>query len=969
MEQIRLSVRTLVEFTLHGEDLYPSGGSLRDMQEGMFGHKGRQKQLGDGWQAEVPLSLDIPLEDDELILRLGGRMDAFCDGEVPIIEEIKLSQGKEPPQVPYPAHRMQAVCYGHMLCLDRGVSRVTVRVAYVDKKGRIRAQFDEELSAEECREAFLSVLEPYVRRTKQVRAHRRARDASLRALQFPFETYRAGQRDMAVQVYTAIKLGRRLFASMPTGTGKSAASLFPAMKALGEGLTGQVYYLTARTTQRQGPLEALRLMRRQPLHIWTLTLNAKDKQCPCDPHSRVCHPDFCPRAKGHFLRDGAAIDEMLLTDDWSPEAIAAMADKHSICPFEFSLALAELADVTICDYNYALDPAVHIQRIFDRGAHVTLLIDEAHNLLSRVRDMLSGEVDGGRIRRLRTVVGKAASRTHPLYKAMTALLRALDDLPVPDDCEESALSDLPRSLDTACLELVDAFLDAQQEHFPWDEAGERLNDTLSPLMGFVHARRRETTEYAWLWQGQKTRKVTAFALDVADYLAEVTKPLSGVVCFSATMDPLSDMKTLLGGDEEDACFAMPSPFPRENLLVLQQDVNTRYRHRDAACEDVCEAIETMVRTRPGRYIAFFPSFRYMRRVAEDLSVPFQMQEQSMPDEARQAFLAPYVAGGKPVLSLCVLGGIFAEGIDLPGEALDGVVIVGVGLPQVNLFQETLRDYYDRTLGDGFRYAYMIPGMQKVAQAVGRVIRTETDRGAALLLDDRYRQSAYRSLCPPHWDIRTGSTSTILRRFWGIPDTKPAPERRKKRDILQPAHDYVVLDLETTGLDPCKDWIIDIGAVRVRGGEVVDTFTTLVKPPVEISGFITGLTGITNDMVQDAPDETEALPLLRDFLGSDPVLGHNVTFDIRFVRQASERLCLTPFLNEYIDTLRISQRLYPNIRHRLSDLIEYLGVGDVVAHRALSDVLQTKAVYDAMCNGSALASGQRDSVSLDTPTRD
>lgn len=947
MEIIRLSVRALVEFTLHGEDLYPSGGSLRDMQEGMFGHKGRQQQLGEGWEAEVPLTLDVPVEEDDLSLRVGGRMDAFCDGAVPIIEEIKLSQAKEPPQAPYAAHRMQAVCYGHMLCQERALERVAIRVAYVDKKGRVRAQFDEELTAEECREAFLSVLLPYVRRTRQVRAHRRARDKSLRALKFPFETYRAGQRDMAVQVFTAIKLGRRLFASMPTGTGKSAASMFPALKALGEGLTGQVYYLTARTTQRQGPLEALALMRRQPLHLWTLTLNAKDKQCPCQER-RVCHPDFCPRAKGHFLRDGEAIDEMLMTDDWSPEAIAAMADKHSICPFEFSLALAELADVTICDYNYALDPAVHIQRIFDRGARVTLLIDEAHNLLSRVREMLSGEVDGGRIRRLRTVVGKVAGRTHPLYKAMTAVLRALDDLPIPDDGEEGALSELPRRFDTACLELVDAFLDAQQEHFPWDEAGERLNDTLSPLMGFVHARRRETTEYAWLWQGQKTRKVTAFALDVADYLAEVTKPLSGVVCFSATMEPLVEMKTLLGGGEEDACFAMPSPFPKENLLVLQRDVNTRYKHRDAASEEVREAIETMARVRPGRYIAFFPSFRYMRRVAEDLDIPFQMQEPSMTDEARQAFLAPYVAGGKPVLSLCVLGGIFAEGIDLPGEALDGVIIVGVGLPQVNLFQETLRDYYDRTLGDGFRYAYMIPGMQKVAQAVGRVIRTETDRGAALLLDDRYQQPAYRRLCPAHWDIRTGNAAAVLRRFWGIHETRPMPERKRKRDCMQIVRDYTVLDLETTGLDPCKEWIIEIGAARVRDGEVIDTFTALVKPPVDISGFITGLTGITNEMVEDAPGEAEALPRLRDFIGDDVVIGHNVTFDVRFVRQASERLGLPAFANEYVDTLRISQRLYPDMRHRLSDLIERLHVGEVVAHRALSDVLQTKAVYDVMC---------------------
>ena len=751
MEQLRAAVRTVVEFTLHGTDIRPMGGQLRDMQEGVLGHKARQALLGEGWEAEKPLSLTVPVEEDEAELVITGRMDAFCDGDVPVIEEIKLWQRKEPPEAPVPAHEMQAVCYGHMLCVSRGIGEVLIRVAYVDRRGRVRGQFDRQLTAEACEAEFRTVLEPYVHRLRIIRRHRRERDASLRALRFPFAGYRPGQREMAVQVYTAVKLQKRLFASMPTGTGKSVAALFPALKALGEGLTGQVYYLTARTTQRQGAQEALTRLRRQPLHLWTLTLDAKDKQCPA---KTLCHPDFCPRAKGHFLRDHAAIEEMLQSDDWSPENIRAMADKHCICPFEFSLSLAEIADLTICDYNYALDPAVHIQRIFDKTADVTLLIDESHNLLPRVRDMLSGWVDGGRIRRLRTVVGKAAGRSHALYKAMTAVLRALDDLPIPaDEKQEGVLSAIPQSLDHACMELADALLSIQDASFNWDEAGEKLGDTLLPLLSFVRARRRDTTEYAWLWQGRKSRTVHAFALDVADYFAETTKRLSGVVCFSATMHPLEDMKRLLGGTEEDACFAMPSPFPRENLLILQQDVNTRYRHREDACEAIAAAIRAMTSAKPGRYIAFFPSFAFMKQAAEQLDVPFQMQRSGMTDAERADFLAPYTADGPAsVLSLCVLGGVFAEGIDLPGDALDGVAIVGVGLPQVNLFQETLRDYYDRTMEAGFLYAYMLPGMQKVAQAVGRVIRTETDRGVALLLDDRYWQGAYRRLCPEHWHI-------------------------------------------------------------------------------------------------------------------------------------------------------------------------------------------------------------------------
>ncbi len=761
METIRISVRGLVEFTLHGADIRPAG-SMRDMQEGMLGHKARQGLLGEGWEAEVPLSLTVPV-DEEAEMLLTGRMDAFCDGVVPIIEEIKLWQRKDPPIVPIEAHEMQAVCYGHMLCEERGIREVIIRVVYVDRRGKVRGEFDTPLTAEECRARFLTVFEPYVRRMRLVRKHRRERDVSLRHLRFPFDSYRPGQREMAVQVYTAVKLGRRLFASMPTGTGKSIAALFPALKALGEGLTNQVYYLTARTTQRQGALEALRRMRQQPLHLWTLTLDAKDKQCPAPT---LCHPDFCPRAKGHFLRDHAAIEEMLLIDDWSPENIRAMADKHNLCPFEFALSLAEIADLTICDYNYALDPAVHIQRIFDKTADVTLLIDEAHNLLSRVRDMLSGAVDGGRIRKLRTLVGKMAGRKHALYKAMTGVLKAIDDLPIPEDeSAEGELTKLPTSFDNACMELADAFMEAHNDRFPWGEEGEHLRETVTPLLSFIRARKRDTSDYAWLWQGRKNKVITAFALDVASYFEEVTTMLRGVVCFSATMHPLEDMKMLLGGTEEDACFAMPSPFPKENLLIHQSDINTRYRFRDAACPDIAAAIRAMVEAKSGKYIAFFPSFAYLRQVSEMLDIPHQAQRSGMNDDERRAFLAPYTPDGEPVLSLCVLGGIFAEGIDLPGDALDGVAIVGVGLPQVNLFQETLRAYYERTLGDGFLYAYMLPGMQKVAQAVGRVIRTENDRGVALLLDDRYRQTAYRRLCPEHWVIRRGNAQVDIEHFW------------------------------------------------------------------------------------------------------------------------------------------------------------------------------------------------------------
>lgn len=758
MEEIHIGVRTLVEFTLHGEDIRPV--SIRAMQDGSLGHRARQSLLGDEWQSEVPLDLRVAV-DDSTVLLISGRMDAFRDGELPAIDEIKLWQGRTPPEAANAAHTAQAVCYGHMLCQSRGIDQVEICVTYVSRSGKVKAQFPEVLTAAACAQRFEALLKPYVARMQLVRAHVQQRNATLQALRFPFDGYRAGQRDMAVQVYTAVKLGKRLFASMPTGTGKSVAALFPALKAMGEGRTGRVYYLTARTTQRQGAHEALKRMQQQPLQLWTLTLDAKDKQCP---RRTLCHPDYCDRAKGHFLRDSAAVTEMLAQQDWTPEAIRAMADKHQLCPFEFSLSLAELADLTICDYNYALDPAVHIQRIFDYSSDVTLLIDEAHNLLSRLRDMLSGRVNGGDLKHLRRVVGKHANRRHPLYKAMTAVLRALEDLPVAEDAAEGRLAAIPQSLENAVNDLTEAFMDAQYERFPWEEADVSMQDTFSGLMGFLRALRRDDP-CAWLWQGKRDRTVTALALDVGAYFAQATEHMNGVVCFSATMHPLEEMKRLLGGEEDDACFAMPSPFAPEKLLVVQQDVNTRYANRSDAVEAICQAITAMAEAHEGRYIVFFPSFAFMHQVSEQLAWPHQAQRAGMSDEERAAFLAPYVPGGEPVVSLCVLGGVFAEGIDLPGDALDGVLIVGVGLPQVNLFTETLRDWYEETTSHGFLYAYQLPGMQKVAQAVGRVIRTEHDVGVAILLDDRYRQSAYRALCPEHWRIIHTPLPRALHDFW------------------------------------------------------------------------------------------------------------------------------------------------------------------------------------------------------------
>ena len=746
---MHLSVRELVEFTLHGESLTRSA-SVRDMLDGTVSHKARQKALGEGWEIEAALKMELPYLDEET-MTLSGRMDGYMPGDVPQIEEIKLCSWEELPLAPYPPHRAQAVVYGHMVCCLDGAEQVVISTCYVDKKGNVRKSFSEHLTRAQCGAEFEALYGAFVAWHKMLKEHREERDCLISGLKFPYANYRKGQREMAVQVFTAIKQKRRLLSEMPTGTGKSAAVLFPALMALGQGLTSQIFYLTARNTQREAARDCLNLLRNQPLSLWTLMLTAKEKQCFM-PEGK-CDVENCPYAQGFYVRLPEAINAILPFENWDEGTIREMAVKYQVCPFEFSLSLSEIADVVIGDYNYAFDPTAHIQRIFDERKDFTLLIDESHNLLSRVRDMLSATVDSKDLRQLKKLYKQ---RSHPIYKALTEAIKSLSAL------EENGVADIKSApVEDAFTRLVDKLLDemawglAQQAHF----------DMYMNLKAFNRSLGGES--HAYILEGTKAQKrLTAFCLSVSEHIQTVTAGICGVVFFSATLSPLQDMKILFGCDEEDALFQMPSPFPPENFFIKRVHVNTRYAMREETAAHAAEAIRMAFLAKPGKYIAFFPSFKYMELIGEQLTdLPVVIQEKGMDEAAREAFLNHYYEGDKAVLGLCVMGGIFSEGIDLPGDKLLGVMLTGVGLPQVNIFQETLRDYYQQRFGEGFKYAYQVPGMHKILQAAGRVIRSETDKGVCLLIDDRYEQRAYESLCPPHWHYQQGGLEKAIRLFW------------------------------------------------------------------------------------------------------------------------------------------------------------------------------------------------------------
>ncbi len=794
---LRVSVRDLVEFSYFPEDILPSGG-MEELWAGTRAHQARQKKQ----QGEVERALKQVFCCLGERITVYGRMDAFTPGEVPFVEEMKLAYAASTPREAFPAHRAQALTYAAMVAIQQDSLQVGFCVSYVSEEGEVLAAFQEQLSRQQLFAELAALLEPYMAFAVAEKAHRDARDASLAELPFPFPTYREGQREMAAQVYTAITRKRRLFASLPTGTGKSAAVLFPALKALGQGKTGKIIYLTARTTARQSPLMALEQMLGLGLEARIMTLSAKEKMCA--GYAR-CHPAECPRAKGHYLRLGDALQEITACKElWTDPVVTALADKHLLCPFEFALALTELADVAVMDLNYAFDPFAQLKRIFQFRRDVTLLVDEAHHVVDRVRESLSGALDSGVLRDCRVRFGKAVGRKHPYYKALTQAIDALravgfggeekqpgdeegrgneegrgsgeagrqdrqEPLAVEPLPKEGVLQELPAPVEEAARTLCLAAYQLLGNPVPHGEVMADASMVLRLCAPFLHAAEHLDEDYAvLLTKHGKERVVELYCLLPAKEIARVTKRLQGTVFFSATMAPLSATKQLLGGGEEDACFALPSPFPKENLAVVRQRVNTRYGTREETAPAVAEGIAEAVLSRPGKYIAYFPSYAYLRMIERHLRdmalLPLLVQSQEMDEAARQAFLEAFTTDQEAKLGLCVLGSLFSEGIDLPGEQLIGAIIVGVGLPVPSLRLKTVQACYQRHFGDGFAFACRIPGMQKVVQAAGRVIRAEEDRGIVVLADERYFLREYEQLLPEHWRFCKESISQANRRL-------------------------------------------------------------------------------------------------------------------------------------------------------------------------------------------------------------
>ena len=777
----RISVRNLVEFILQSGDLDNRRGTIdKDaMLKGSRLHRKLQKQMGGDYRAEVALRMNCSYED--LDIRLEGRADGiFTEDEVVWIDEIKGIYGNvEQMEEPVKVHKAQAMCYGYIYGVQEGLSKIGIQMTYANLETEVVKRFREVISIEELKEWYQKLLDEYHKWLSYQKKWKEERNHSLQSLEFPF-SYREGQRKMVSSVYHAIGASRQIFIQAPTGVGKTMSTIFPAVRAVGEGKGETIFYLTAKTITRTVAQEAFEVLREKGMKYKVVTITAKEKLCFMD--ETKCDPVHCPYARGHFDRVNDAVYELWTTKSrYDRETIREQAEKWQVCPFEMCLDLSVWVDAVICDYNYVFDPTVHLKRFFGEGAggDYVFLIDEAHNLAERGREMYSASICREDAVRVRKVMKERAPR---LYRSLGKLDKQLKELQV--DCGNYLVLPGTGSITMTILKVqgeFDAFLEAHKDVELEDEVRKFYFD----IRNFLNIAELIDENYVVYAENGEDGlfRLKLFCVNPAVNLGEYLKKGRSAVFFSATLLPMNYYRKLLSNRQDDYGIYVESPFSQKNRCILNAgDVSSLYSRRGyEEYHKIAEYIAKTVWQRQGNYMVFFPSYKMLEEVyavyEEEFSVNWVKcicQNSSMKEQEREEFLQEFEQNQESLVAFCIMGGIFSEGIDLLGEKLIGAILVGTGLPQLGNEREILRSFYTENGENGFDYAYRYPGMNKVLQAAGRVIRTREDHGVILLLDERFRQREYSNLFPVEWnDRKTCTLSNVeaqLQKFWeSIPD--------------------------------------------------------------------------------------------------------------------------------------------------------------------------------------------------------
>lgn len=778
---VNISVRELVEFVLRSGSIFASFVSRARAVEGTMAHKKIQSTMDVNYEKEVKLVHECEVSGIAFVIE--GRADGIIRDLIAVtIDEIKSTRTSlDVIDEDYnPLHWAQAKCYAYFYATQNHLKDMNVRLTYYNLDTKEIKHLVKVYTYEELEVFFSTLIEKYALWIRFYMDWSKERTSYLKALKFPFDAYRIGQRELAVNVYKSITNGSKLYVNAPTGIGKTISTLFPALKAMGEGHVGKIFYLTAKTITRTVAEKSIQMIYDQGTRVKAITLTAKDKICFLE--ERNCHPDFCPYADGHFDRvDEAVYDAITHTDLFTRQVIEDYAKKYRVCPFELALDLAVYADVVICDYNYIFDPTVALKRFLDQKDFV-ILVDEAHNLVDRAREMYSESISKAQL----LSVKRSISKQYPtIAKEINKLNEYL--ISIRKDYIDLTGSMISKEAPTKFNRMIRSFINECDKKLQKGAMHKLPQDLLELYFrGYNFNKICELFDERYITYGDQVEGdliLKLFCIDPSYLIDNMISTCKSIIFFSATLMPIDYYKYMLGGTDERA-IALRSPFDTKRALkLIATDVSTRYQHRQSSYKKICEYMIKVSKQKVGNYMVFFPSYKYMKDVynyyelykeeskAQQRSInsvdiddntyelpTIHVQDTNMDEASREDFLNKFHPHPTQThIGFCVLGGIFSEGIDLTEDRLIGVIVVGVGLPQIGLERDLIKYHFEERDKEGYHYAYTYPGMNKVLQAVGRLIRTKKDKGVILMIDDRLNTPLYNGLMPLEYKDRKCTT--------------------------------------------------------------------------------------------------------------------------------------------------------------------------------------------------------------------
>lgn len=781
---VKISVRNLIEYILRAGSIEAVALSSTRAVDGTRAHQKFQKAQGDEYQCEVTLKHSCHVGGIDFVLQ--GRMDGLIvmEDEV-IIDEIKSTgMGLKHLKGDNELHWAQVKMYGYIYAHQRGLENITCRLTYIELGDFVTKNFDQYLSFVELEVFFFDLLERYAKWALTLEKFKERSQLSISKSRFPFEGYRAGQKQLMNGVYKTIGEGQKLFARAPTGIGKTIATLFPALKALGEKKTEKIFYLTAKTIGKEVAAGTMKLLEDNGVVAKRVIITAKGKTCFMDEPK--CNKEDCPYADGHYDRVNKAIEALFEeVDCYDRNTIETYALKYSVCPYELSLDISLFCEVIICDYNYVFDPSAMLRRFFMEGAGAyTILIDEAHNLVNRGRTMYSAVIEKDQVLSLKR---KVKDLDKQLHKYITSLNQKM--IRYRKECADHEklrfeMEDMPYDIEDDLRAIIYRTEKIFKEHKDWPYM-EELLEFFFVAYDYVKKTEYYSEKYITYYEKKGSNLIiNLYCIDPSDNIRAALTDMSGVVFFSATLIPMSYYMDLLGGLKDNYGMLLPSPFePKKLGLIVDRSLSTKYVNRESSIVPIAEHIMTIAEEKKGNYLVFFPSYKYMEDVLDYITYTLNIedhfdllyQQRGLTEEDKEAFIKSFeLKRERSLVAFSVLGGMFSEGIDLVGEQLIGTIIVGVGLPMICYENDLIREHFDRNGHHGFDYAYVYPGMNKVLQAAGRVIRTTNDKGVVVLLDERFNQSHYKRLFPNEWNhyqvvYKKEDLYETLEGFWGDDD--------------------------------------------------------------------------------------------------------------------------------------------------------------------------------------------------------